>query len=519
MDDQCRWRGSGRHPSFRKFTGQTYGEAKGWGWSKALHPDDVERTKQVWRKATETKSKYEIEYRLRRYDGVYRYFLARGVPVFNEDGFVREWVGTCIDITRHKELEKELFDSLEASQTRQSEVAALLRASKAVLQHREFQKSARIIFDSCKDLLEATAGYVALLSKDGKENEVLFLDSGGLPCTVNPSLPMPIRGLRAEAYSQGKVVYNNDFTTSEWAKLMPDGHVMLENVLFAPLTIDNKTLGVIGLANKPDGFTEHNADIALAFASIAAVALINSRVLENLEALVEERTGKLKNAERLAAIGETAGMVGHDIRNPLQAITGDIYLSKADLALLPESEEKTNLQESLSAIEKSVEYINKIVADLQDFAKPLSPCSQETDLKAILNDLLNENDLPENIKIQVKIENDFALVIADSAFVKRIMCNLFSNAVQAMPNGGNLSIAVYKDSEDTAIMVSDTGVGIPEAAKHKLFTPLFTTKSKGQGFGLAVVKRMTEALGGTVTFESEVGKGTTFIVRLPPKKK
>ena len=87
-----------------------------------------------------------------------------------------------------------------------------------------------------------------------------------------------------------------------------------------------------------------------------------------------------------------------------------------------------------------------------------------------------------------------------------------------MPNGGELKIHASKEANDVIMTVKDTGVGIPEKAKGKLFTPLFTTKSKGQGFGLAVVKRMTESLGGTVTFESEEGKGTTFFVRLPFKR-
>jgi signal transduction histidine kinase len=114
------------------------------------------------------------------------------------------------------------------------------------------------------------------------------------------------------------------------------------------------------------------------------------------------------------------------------------------------------------------------------------------------------------------VESDARKVVADSSYINRIMYNLVNNAVQAMPQGGKLSIHVYKEATDVIITVKDTGVGVPEVLKSKLFTPMFTTKAKGQGFGLPVVKRMTEALGGTVTFKSQEDKGTTFTIRLPP---
>jgi K+-sensing histidine kinase KdpD len=224
---------------------------------------------------------------------------------------------------------------------------------------------------------------------------------------------------------------------------------------------------------------------------------------------------QLQDSERLAAIGTTAGMVGHDIRNPLQAITGDVFLVKTELASTPESEEKKNALDSMQEIEKNVDYINKIVADLQDFARPLNPHLEEADLKQIISGLLAKNGLPKKVKVSVKFETE--KVVADCTFINRIMYNLVNNAVQAMPNGGKLTIHTYNEANDTVIGVKDSGIGIPEAVKGKLFTPMFTTKSKGQGFGLAVVKRMVEALGGTVSFQSQEGKGTTFTVRLPQK--
>ena len=225
---------------------------------------------------------------------------------------------------------------------------------------------------------------------------------------------------------------------------------------------------------------------------------------------------QLKDSERLAAIGATAGMVGHDIRNPLQAITSDLYLVKNELEELSEHEQKKNAMESLDGIQKNIDYINKIVADLQDYARPLNPHAQETNLKSVINEI-KKNGIPKNIKVTIDVEDKVETIMTDPDYLKRIVSNLTLNAVQAMPNGGKLTIRAYADkqSDDTIITVKDTGVGIPEDVKAKMFTPMMTTKSKGQGFGLAVVKRMTEGLGGIVTFESQEGAGTTFIVRLP----
>ncbi len=236
---------------------------------------------------------------------------------------------------------------------------------------------------------------------------------------------------------------------------------------------------------------------------------------KNLEKLVEERTNQLKGAERLAAIGATAGMVGHDIRNPLQAIISDVYLIKAELALTPETDEKKNALEGLIEIENNIEYINKIVVDLQDYARPLTPVFKATNLENLCQEIFLKSNITKNIKTSCKIEKPVKEIMADPDLLKRIISNLVLNAIQAMPKGGKLSVYAYSKEGGLVIEVSDTGEGIPDEVKTKMFTPMFTTKSKGQGFGLAVVKRVTESMNGAVTFESEIGKGTKFIIELP----
>jgi PAS domain S-box-containing protein len=234
-----------------------------------------------------------------------------------------------------------------------------------------------------------------------------------------------------------------------------------------------------------------------------------------MEELAEDRAKKLKDAERLSAIGATAGMVGHDIRNPLQAITSELYLERLEIEALPNGTAKHNLLESINSIDENLLYINKIVADLQDFAKPLNPKREQVDVGESIKDALAMIKFPQNIKLTLNLSEKMPPLTADSTMIKRILVNLTQNAVQAMPKGGNLTVSTANRRHQVEIAVEDTGEGIPKEVQTKLFTPLMTTKSKGQGFGLAVVKRMTEAMGGKVTFQTEQGRGTKFTLHFP----
>jgi PAS domain S-box-containing protein len=186
------------------------------------------------------------------------------------------------DVTERKETEERLKGSLAEVERRRLETEALLECAHAILRHRDFEGAAREVFDAAKRVIGAESGYVALLNEEGAENEVLFLDSGGRPCHVDPALPMPVRGLRAEAYRSGKAVFENRFDESEWTGLLPDGHVRLENVLFGPLMLEGRAVGLIGLANKAGGFTSRDAELAEAFGEYAAIALLNSRNLDRI---------------------------------------------------------------------------------------------------------------------------------------------------------------------------------------------------------------------------------------------
>jgi transcriptional regulator with GAF, ATPase, and Fis domain len=204
---------------------------------------------------------------------------------------------------RHPEKsDNKLAQALRDVQNRRNEVEALLEGARSLLIHTSFEQAARGLFDACKTITGATAGYVALLSDSGEENEVLFLDAGGRECTVDPHLPMPIRGLRAESYRDSKAVCDNDFCNSHWQQYLPKGHVTMENVLFAPLIIDKKPVGLIGLANKEGPFTERDLEMATTFGEMASVALRERRAEERRKELVAELQNALTEVRKLSGI-------------------------------------------------------------------------------------------------------------------------------------------------------------------------------------------------------------------------
>jgi len=432
------------------------------------------------------------------------------------------------EIAERKQAEKALRDALEGSRKRGLETSALLEGSRAVLEMRDFKTAAENVFHACKRLIGASAGYVALLSADGEENEVLFLDSGGLPCTVDPSLPMPIRGLRAKAYSIGQAVYDNEFDTSEWRQFLPVGHAPLHNVLFAPLLFQAKAVGIMGLANKPGGFTDGDARLAAAFADHAAIALQNSRNLEalresearyrllsqNLDKEVKNKVAELRQAESMAAIGRMVSTVAHEVRNPLQNIQMGVDMVRKKIG-----EGKENVQ-ILEGVDYGISLLNKIVSELLDYARPVNPDYSSLPIGIMVRQALKTlAHKLGSIETSVEVEQEEREITVDPVKFTQALVNLMSNAAEAMPQGGTLRICSQFRNVDGAsvlrLSISDTGHGIEEDDLEQIQQPFFTTKPRGVGLGIPVCKKIIEAHDGSLSFTSTIGMGTTAEISIP----
>jgi len=462
--------------AFRNLTGYNEEEIQGISWNRVLTPPEYyefEKAKLSEAQHTKAPVRYEKEYI--RKDGKRVPVELVLHPFFDKEGNIVHYFAFITDITERKKADQ------------------LLRQAK-----NDWERT----FDSAPDL-------------------IAILDNNHRIVRANKAMAQALGTTPDECVGLScfKCVHGTDGPPEfcPYNKTLLDGkeHTM---------EVHEERLGGDFIVSSTPLFDEHGRMIGAVHIArdITAQKQMQTKLEEysaHLEDLVEQRTKELKDAERMAAIGATAGMVGHDIRNPLQSILSDVYLVNTELDSLPDSDAKNSIKESLAEIVKSLDYVNKIVADLQDFAKPLKPVTQEINLQFVCQELLHKTTIPDNIKVSCDINHAAQIIMADPTLLKRILGNLITNAIQAMPQGGNLSIRANREGNSITIYVQDTGMGIPKEVKNKLFTPLFTTKSKGQGFGLAVVKRMTEALGGTVAFHSEVDKGTTFIIRFPPNQK
>ncbi len=242
---------------------------------------------------------------------------------------------------------------------------------------------------------------------------------------------------------------------------------------------------------------------------------------ERLEEMVDERTQKLKEtqvqllkAERLVAIGNLAAMVGHDLRNPLTSIMACTYYLEKKLG--PTANDK--IAEMLLLLKKNIAYSNKIITDLLDYSSEIVLEPTERNPRSAVEETLSCIQIPKKITLLNLSESEPKITI-DPQKVKRAFTNIITNALDAMPDGGTLRIESKRTSDSVLFAFADTGTGIPRDVMEKLGGPLFTTKAKGMGFGIAICKRIAEAHGGSISIESTVGKGTTVFITLPIEPK
>ena len=255
-----------------------------------------------------------------------------------------------------------------------------------------------------------------------------------------------------------------------------------------------------------------------------------------LQKLNEQLAGKVREleavqdrlirAERLATIGQLGASVGHELRHPLSVISNSVYYLNMKLE---DADEK--LKKHLKIMEREIAVTNKIISDLLSFARGVKPTLRRTQVNNVIQDALSRTTVPEKVMVVTELGEGLPPLMADPTQIEQVFINMISNSVQAMSNEeeGKLEITTRVEDGFVVTEFKDTGSGISKENIKRVFEPLFTTKAKGIGLGLAVSKRIVEAHGGSIELESpstgpgagsvevmgEMGRGAAFRVKLP----
>lgn len=229
---------------------------------------------------------------------------------------------------------------------------------------------------------------------------------------------------------------------------------------------------------------------------------------------------EIKKNERLSAIGQMASILGHEIRNPLAAIMNASCLIKMEVAKF--SEPNPKILKRIDIIEAETRSTNKIISDMLDYSRTRPPVLNKQNINDLIAMVVEAMKMPENVKFEFALTT-LPEVDVDIEEMKQVLRNLINNAVDSMAQKGGIlklgSSLIYDPEKNLRMVhldISDSGCGIPPEIAEKIFEPFFSTKSKGTGLGLAVVKKIIEERhGGKIHLKSEQGRGTTFLIELP----
>ncbi len=343
-------------------------------------------------------------------------------------------------------------------------------------------------------------------------------------------------GIANEVAREGKPLFIENINEDARFK-KKEGEYKYSALLSLPLKIKGKVIGVLNVTDKAGGvhFEKEDQEILQRFIDRIVIQIENAQLNETLERKVEERTQELREthkkllqAEKVASIGKLAASVAHEINNPITSINLKIHMLLKILKELKEilsdnkelSEKIQKGIEGFDIIKRNTDRIAYIVKGLLQYARKPEEERKMVEINRLLEnfiEFIERQGILQKIGIVKKFSQTGGSVLAISNQLEQVFLNLITNARDAMPDGGDITVATRVNNKYAEIILSDTGHGIPEEKLDKIFEPFFTTKEigKGTGLGLSVCKEIVEGHGGEISVKSSIGKGTEFTIRLP----
>jgi PAS domain S-box-containing protein len=435
-------------------------------------PEMAERHRAVDQQVTGTGETLELD-DIHIVDGQQLIVHVVKTPVYDEAGQITGVLGIFWDVTEKKLAEKALGE-------RMKELDCLYRIGRDLHGDLTTDEMCKMVVERLPGAMQFTDLAVAVIELEGTSYTTAARDPG-LPPGLHADITV-------EEQRCGRL---SVYYTEEQPFLIPEEQDFLSGVAeVLSLWLERK--------KAQDALMEHS---------------------RGLEDVVRERSKELhdaqeelQRAERLSMLGQLAGGVGHELRNPLAVISNAVYYLQTTL---PDADETT--KEYLHLIVSEVRNSEKIVSDLLDFSRTTPAQREEVQVRQLVDELLERLPPPKNVTVIMRLAPDLPYAFVDPRQIAQVLSNIVTNACQAMAEGGELVIAGEKSAGGISLSVTDSGCGIPAADMERLFEPLFTTKPRGVGLGLPISKMLIEANHGGMEVESEVGKGTTFKLTLPTR--
>jgi signal transduction histidine kinase len=384
----------------------------------------------------------------------------------------------------------------ERGQERSDEIAAFLAAVRAVLENRGFADAARAVLGACKAVLGADAGLVASCAADGEGLAVAFLDPGGLALDPAAGLPAPLRRLSARAAKLGRPVFSNHLPHRAASRRAPGPRSVPESALFVPILLAGDVAGLLGLLDKPEGFSAADARLAQVFAEMTAVAMLRSRTVDDLE---KKRMRSL--ARRLVEVQESerrhiARELHDEAGQTLAALRFGLRLLEREIA---EGGSVTGrVAELMQRTDAVIDGLHRLAADLRPVS--LDHLGLEAALRQYARSAGSKFDLV--VRFKARGFTGERLPPAVETALYRVVQEAMTNVVRHA-RATRVDVLAERRGDRVLVMVEDDGVG---------FEP---DQVYGDHFGLLGMRERAVALGGVLTVESAPGAGTTVVVEVP----
>jgi PAS domain S-box-containing protein len=502
------------------YTGRSEAQQLGAGWLEQVHPDDRTKVQSEWSRVLASADAFDLIFRVRRFDGVYRWFKTRAVPLRDPAGRILKWFGSNTDIEDFVVAERKLKVQLERMQL-------LDRTTHAIGAHHDLRQVFEIVLRSLEDNLGIE---FACLCVYQAEPQVLIISCVGersadlgkqIGISEGAQIEVDANGLGRCVH--GELMYEPDISVAQLpfpARLATAG---LASMVAAPLVIENEVFGVLVVAKRRVGdFSSDDCEFLRQLSSHVALAAHQSRLYGALQAAYQDlrhTQQTVMQQERLRALGQIASGIAHDINNALSPAA--LY---AQSMLTHEANLSPRARDHLGVIQRAIDDVSRTVQRMRAFYMPqgLELTLAPVDVNQIIEQVIELtrarwSNMPQErgtvIHVNKELEPGLARILGAENEIRDALTNLLLNAVDALPEGGTVTFHTRLDTRDDHVIVEvqDTGIGMSETTRSRCLEPFFTTKGeRGTGLGLPMVYGMVQRHGGELEIDSELGKGTTM---------